>query len=162
MPEENIEEPSGADTKAAAEVIKLRERYNALKLEKEALETKLSGVEGEVAKLTRQNEKVASELGVYKASEARKSAVRRALESPDVKGKLDVDEEKVMRYLARGHFDETKLDAEVLEAVEFVGVPISRGSGISDRGVSGDDPTAPKPQHNDPLGSFVSKTLGGR
>lgn len=154
--------PTGADAKAAAEMIKMRERYGELKTEKETLEQKLAQLEADNAKLTRQNEKLSTDLGTYKATEARQAAVKRYLDSPDIKGKIQADPEKIMKYLSRGGFDESKLEAEVREAVDILGVEIVRGSGVSDRGVSTpstDERASTRP--TDPLGAIVVKSFGG-
>lgn len=129
----------GADSLGAQEAIRLRHELRELQGKYDSVTKELGKLEADHGKLTKQFDKASGELSTYTAADARKSHLSKVLESSDYKGKINVDSDKVMRYLNRGSYDETKLDSEIREAVDLFAEKVEpKGSTLDARG-AGDD-----------------------
>lgn len=138
------------------ELARLRQQLAESEQRYNELSGKYTSLERKHAKTAADLDASQKEIGGFRASEKRTEALKRALESAEYKGKVEVDTEKAMRYLSRGEFNEATLDQEIREAIDTVGRAVPEpGSSLNSRGV-GDDKNKPAADKSDPLGSILT------
>jgi chromosome segregation ATPase len=144
-------------TELQAKYDELSKQHNELTESHAKLSLDFDKREKELEKSNRLLEKANTELGGYKSTEARKAKIAEILESPDFKGKINLDVDKAMRYLSKGTFNQETLDSEVKEAIELFGTEVTRSTGLSDRGAGKNAAQTNDPSNKiaDPLGAAL-------